>query len=105
MTLKDLIIDPKSLGRRFWLVDVVPVYEYKDNVRTDNITAYRYVVALPDKGLDKIGVKIEGSPLMEKPDGYAEVTFQGLEINVYMIGGQLNFAAKATGITLVNQKA
>ena len=49
MTITDLIIDPKSLGNKLWLVDVVPVYEYKDNKRTENITAYRYVVAMPEK--------------------------------------------------------
>ena len=38
MTITDLIIDPKSLGNKLWLVDVVPVYEYKDNKRTENIT-------------------------------------------------------------------
>lgn len=43
MKIQDLIIDPKSLGSKLWLVDVVPVYEYKDNRRTDNITGYRYV--------------------------------------------------------------
>ena len=49
MTITDLIIDPKSLGNKLWLVDVVPVYEYKDNKRTENITVYRYVVAIPEK--------------------------------------------------------
>ena len=66
MTITDLIIDPKSLGNKLWLVDVVPVYEYKDNKRTENIIAYRYIVAMPEKNLDKINVKIEGKQLIEK---------------------------------------
>lgn len=104
MTITDLIIDPKSLGNKLWLVDIVPVYEYKDNRRTENITGYRYVVAMPDKGLDKIGVKIEGKQLVEKPDGYEEVHFTGLEVFIYWFNGQPNVGAKATGITLANNK-
>lgn len=103
MTITDLIIDPKSLGNKLWLVDVVPVYEYKDNQRTENITAYRYTVAMPEKNLDKISVKIEGKQLVEKPDGYAEVTFTGLEVFIYWLHGQPQIGAKAMGITLVRK--
>ena len=59
MKLQDLIIDPRSLGSKLWLVDVAPVYEYKDNKRTENITGYRYTVAMPEKALEKINIKIE----------------------------------------------
>jgi len=104
MTITDLIIDPKSLGNKLWLVDVVPVYEYKDNKRTENITAYRYVVAMPEKNLDKISVKIEGKQLIEKPNGYVEFRFTGLEVIIYWLNGQPLVGAKATGIKLVNNK-
>ena len=104
MTITDLIIDPKSLGNKLWLADVVPIYEYKDNKRTENIIAYRYVVAMPEKNLDKINVKIEGKQLIEKPDGYTEVKFTGLEVIIYWLNGQPQVGAKATGITLVNNK-
>ena len=30
MKLTDLIVSPKSLGDKLWLVDVSPAYEYKD---------------------------------------------------------------------------
>ena len=39
------------------------------------MTGYRYVVALPDHQLEKLGVKIEGRQLLEKPEGFAEVGF------------------------------
>ena len=81
-----------------------PVYEYKDDKRTENITAYRYVVAMPEKNLDKINVKIEGKQLIEKPAGYAEVKFTGLEVIIYWLNGQPQVGAKATGVTLVNNK-
>ncbi|MCI9414532.1 MAG: hypothetical protein HFJ79_05055 [Clostridiales bacterium] len=105
MKITDLIIDPKSLGNKFWLVDVSPAYEYKDGKRTDTVTGYRYAVALPEKGLEKINVKIDGKQLMDPPDGYAEVRFEGLEVFVYWSRGDYAVGAKATGISLVNHKA
>lgn len=81
MKITDLIIDPRSLGNKLWLVDVTPAYEYQNNKRTDTVLGYRYAVALPEKGLDKINVRIDGDKRMEAPDGYAEVRFDGLEVS------------------------
>lgn len=105
MTITDLIIDPRSLGNKLWLVDVLPVYEYRNNRRTENVTGYRYVVAMPEKNLDKINIKIEGNQLIEKPVGYAEVVFTGLEVFIYWMNGQPQIGAKATGIALANHKS
>ena len=101
MKITDLIIDPKSLGEKLWLVEVTPAYEYRNNQRTENVTGYRYAVAMPDKGLEKINVRIDGKQLMEAPDGYAEVRFTGLEVFIYWSNGQPQVGAKATGIALV----
>ena len=105
MKITDLIIDPKSLGNKLWLVDVTPAYEYQDNKRTDTVLGYRYAVALPEKGLEKINVRIDGDKRMEAPDGYAEVRFDDLEVFIYWSKGQPQVGAKATGIHLVNTKA
>ncbi|HQO95868.1 MAG TPA: hypothetical protein PK516_08455 [Sedimentibacter sp.] len=105
MKITDLIIDPKSLGGKLWLVDVAPAYEYKENRRTDTVTGYRYTIAMPDKNLDKINVKIEGKQLIEKPNGYVEVTFTALELFVYWSNGQPQIGARATSIALANSKA
>ena len=104
MKITDLIIDPKSLGEKLWLVEVVPAYEYRNNQRTENVTGYRYAVAMPDKGLEKINVRIDGKQLMEAPDGYAEVEFSGLEVSAYESQGKTQISAKATGVSLVNKK-
>lgn len=72
MKITDLIIDSKSLGSKLWLVEVSPAYEYQNNRRTDTVLGYRYTVALPDKGLDKINVRIDGEKRMDTPDGYQE---------------------------------
>lgn len=82
-----MMIAPKSLGDKLWLVDVSPAYEYRDNRRTDTILGYRYAVAMPEKGLDKINVRIDGKRLMEAPDGYVEVHFDNLEVFIYWSQG------------------
>ena len=105
MKITDLIIDPRSLGSKLWLVEVSPAYEYRENRKTDTVLGYRYTVAMPEKGLDKISVRIDGKPLMETPDGYAEVHFDNLELFVYWSRGDYAIGAKATGIHLVNTKA
>ena len=105
MLITELIIDPRSLGNKLWLVDITPVYEYKDNKRTDNITAYKYTVTMPEKNFDKIAIKIDGRQLVEKPEGYAAVTFTDLELFIYWLSGQPQVGARATSITLVNNKA
>ena len=72
LKITDLEVKSQSLGNKFWLVEVSPAYEYQNNRRTDTILGYRYTVALPEKGLDKINVRIDGDKLMDAPDGYAE---------------------------------
>lgn len=105
LKITDLLIDPRSLGNKFWLVSTSPAVEYKDNRRTDNVTGYRYSVCLPEKGLEKINVKIEGKQLMEAPEsGYVEVNFTDLEVFIYWQNGQPNVGARAKGITAVNHK-
>ena len=104
MKLTDLIISPLSLGKKLWLVDVVPAYEYKNGSRTDTITGYRYSVALPEKGLEKITVKIDGEKRMDAPDSYVEVRFDDLEVFLYWSKGEYHVGAAATGVHLVNPK-
>ena len=41
LNIRDLKIDNASLGDKLLLVEVVPVYEYKDKQRTDNLIGYR----------------------------------------------------------------
>ena len=103
INIRDLHIDPASLGAKKLLVDIVPVYEYKNNQRTDSVVAFRYIVALPELRLEKIGVRIDGKQLMDKPDGFAEVEFSGLEVSAYEAQGHTQITAKATGVMLVDK--
>jgi hypothetical protein len=60
---------------------------------------------MPDKGLEKINVRIDGKQLMEAPNGYVEVNFTGLEVFIYWSQGQPQVGAKAKGIIQANTKA
>lgn len=105
LKITDLIIDPRSLGSKFWLVSIDPAYSYQNGQRTSEISGYRYTVALPEKNLEKVGIKIPGKQLLDAPEnGYMEVTFTGLELYFYWQNGQPNIAAKATGVSLANTK-
>jgi hypothetical protein len=73
LNLRDLRIDPASLGRKMLLVDVMPAYEYKDGKRTETVSGYRYVVCLAEHRLEKLSVRIDGPQLMEKPEGFVDV--------------------------------
>ena len=105
MNITDLKISNESLGRKLWLVDVLPVYEYKNNERTDKVCGYKYTVVMPEKNFDRIGIKVEGRKLLDKPDGYAEVVFDGLELFIYWMNSQPHVGARATGVVLANQAA
>ena len=105
LRLSDLKIAPESLGSKLLLTDVRPVYEYKDGVRTDHVTGYRYMTVLPEKSFEKLGVKIEGPQLIDQPSGYAEVQYEGLEIYAYQQYGTIAVGARATGIHRVQTKA
>ena len=103
INIRDLRIDPNSLGAQKLLVDILPVFEYKDHQRTENVVGYRYVIGLPSHSLEKIGVRIDGKQQMEKPDGYAEVQFDGLELTIYEAQGHVQLSAKAQGIMLAKK--
>ena len=105
LNIRNLRIDPASLGEKKLLVDIAPAYEYKDGRRMDTVTGYRYIVALPEHGLEKLGVKIGGRQLMEKPEGFAEVEFSGLEVFAYESQGRTQISARAEGISPVNKRA
>ena len=92
MKLTDLIVSPKSLGDKLWLVDVSPAYEYKDGKRSDTILGYRYSIALPEHELDKIDVRIDGQQQAEAPNGYVEVRFDGLEMFIYCLRANIIWA-------------
>ena len=105
MNPKDLIINPKSVGDHLLLVDIMPAYEYKDGKRTESVTGHRYIVTMPEKRFEKIGVRIDGPKLIDKTDGTPEVRFADLELSLYFARGEYQVSAKAKGIALVGAKS
>lgn len=102
MKFTDLKIDPRSLGNKLLLVEVAPTYAYSEGKRTNTVTGYRYTVAMPGHGFDKISVRIDGKQQIDAPDGYVEVTFQDLEIYIYWTPTGYQVGARAKGIQLAD---
>lgn len=100
----DMKISLDSIGSKLLLVEVKPKYEYAGAQRTDKIVGYGYTVVLPEKAFEKLTVRIDGKQLMDAPNGYTEVHFDGLELFIYWSQGQYNVGARATGIHAVTNK-
>ena len=81
-----------------WLVDVKPAYAYENNHRTDTVIGYRYIVALPERGLDKVSIRIDGAKRMDAPNGFVDVKFENLEVFIYWSRGEYQLGARATNI-------
>ncbi len=108
MKSSDIVVDVKTLGQAPYLAcGCEPVYEYDQstNRRTDNLIAYKIVVALPHLQLAKVGIKIATTknPLPEFNDDLIEVDFTGLSLGVYTDrAGRLQLYGKADSVQLAN---
>lgn len=102
MRINDVVIDANAtLGSGLLLTEVIPVYAYLDGKRTDTIVAYKYVLAMSERGFDKIAVKIAGPKQVESPvDDTPMVELEGLQVFVYYLNGKYNLGARATAISL-----
>ncbi|MCI6653609.1 MAG: hypothetical protein MSH11_09430 [Ruminococcus sp.] len=107
MEIKNLIIDSlKSVGNNLVLVDVAPIKSYVDGRRMDEVSGYRYTVALPDKAFDKLVVKIDGVQRLDKPEegNYPKVVFDNLDLSLYWTPEGHKVSAKADDIMLAEGK-
>lgn len=107
MEIKNLIIDSnRSVGKNLVLVDVAPIKSYIDGRRTDEVSGYRYTVAMPDKAFDKLVVKIDGEQKLDKPEegNYPKVVFDNLELSLYWSPEGHKVSAKADDIMLAEGK-
>lgn len=103
--LSDLIIDPRSVGKRLFLVAVKPAFDYKDGHRvSDEPVGYKYEIALPEKHMEKLSVRIDGACQMEEPDSFQEVVFEGLNLSLYWTPQGHQIRATATKIRPVAVK-
>ena len=82
--LSELMIDPRSVGRKLFLVAVKPAYDYKDGHRiSDEPVGYKYEIALPEKHMEKLSVRIDGACRMEEPDSFQVIVLEGLKLELY----------------------
>ena len=93
----EVIINAEAtIGTNPLLVDVKPWYIYVDGHKSDDIEGYRYIVALPDHQFEKLGVKILGECLIDKPEtGYIPVEFEKLQMHMYWKNGTYDVTASA----------
>lgn len=99
MKVTDLVFDINaSLGEDLWLVDIYPAFAFVNGKKTSEVVGYNYVIMLPQKGLQKINVKILGKQLVDKPTVYLPVEFENLTLFVYYLNGRERVGAKATSI-------
>lgn len=98
LNLSNLIIDPKSVGKKLFLVGIKSVYNYENGKRVfDEVVGFKYDIALPEKHMEKIMVRIDGACQIEEPESFQEVVLGGLELSLYWTpnGHQINATAKA----------
>lgn len=100
MNIQDLIIDANAtVGKKLLLTEVLPSFKYENGKRTDEVNGFKYVVAMAERHLEKLSVKIDGDLQLEMPENdYPLVRFEGLELSVYRIANEYRVAAKAKSI-------
>jgi len=100
MKITDIVIDAEAtIGTNPLLVDVKPCYVYVDGQKSDKIDGYRYTVALPEHQFEKIGVKVLGELLVQKPEsGYVPVKFKNINFRIYWKNGTYDVSATADSV-------
>lgn len=84
LNLSDLIIDPRSVGKKLFLVAVKPAYNYENGQRaSDEVVGFKYEIALPEKHMEKISVRIDGAQQIDEPASFQEVVLDGLQLSLY----------------------
>lgn len=105
LNLSDLIIDPRSVGKRLFLVNVKPVYEYRDGHRvSDEVVGFKYDIAMPEHQMEKLSVRIDGKCRMDEPESFEPVVLEGLKLSLYWTPNGHQIRATATGIKPVSGK-
>lgn len=105
MKQNQVIVNEKTLGNPpYWLCDISEDFEYINNEKTNNQIGWKYTIALPEKGLEKLVVKIAGKRQIPEIEDICKCTFNGLEIGVYVQNNQIKLKATAKEIVLVKEK-
>ena len=100
MDILSLVIDVNaSLGNKYLLTDIRPVYKYENGKRLDDIDGYKYDIVLPDKKFEKIAVKICGEAKIPYPvEEPVNVEFED------WFSGRYDVSATASDIRVVKRE-
>lgn len=103
LPLAGLFIDNKCLGNEMILLNSYPYYMYKNNVKTEQIEGFSYVVLLPNHGYNALSVKIPGNKILQLKIGQTlPVQFENLTLKIYLDSDKKpRLSAKASGIKVV----
>jgi hypothetical protein len=106
MKASEIVVSQETIGAPpYLLCGVAENFVYNNGIRTDTLQGYTYTVASPKRRLLQVPVKIAGKKLLEDSTELPQVEFDGLELNIYVMNGQVNLKATATNIKLVEAKA
>ena len=90
------------------LLNILLGYEYVNGKRTDIHTFLKYQVVYPDKGFEKVTVKVPGTkPIvtaeqLEQQNGKIKVKFKNLSGKLYRSNsGDLMLSCKADGVEVI----
>ena len=84
LNLSELIIDPRSVGKKLFLVAVKPVYDYREGDRSADVpVGYKYESGRHGKRMEKVAVRVDGDCQMEEPESFQEVVLDGLQLSLY----------------------
>mgnify|MGYP003375572446 CR=1 FL=1 len=102
-TIKQVIVDPATLGSKLRLCGVRPYYEYVDGRRKDNLFGHSGFAG------DRMDVKIPGKQLLDTDALDRLVRFSGLAVSIYpsYVKGQhgidaVCLKATATGVSVID---
>ena len=107
MDIRSIVIDAdKTVGKNPVLTDIKAAYAYNNGQRSSVIDGYRYEVAIPSHGFEKLVVKIPGEQQIREPENdYPIVVFDGLELTLGWTPNGYVVRATATGIRLADAKS
>lgn len=100
---KNIKIDTACFGEGLILTGIAPWYEYIDGKKQNKLKGYKYEIAIPALGFEKLAVKIAGNQQIELGDDFPVVKFNELEVTPYAIDGSLRLSAEAKSIEKVNK--
>lgn len=100
---KNLKIDTACFGEGLILTGIVPWYEYIDGKKQNKLKGYKYEIAIPNLGFEKLAVKIVGNQQIEIGDDFPKVKFYELEVIPYAIDGSLRLSAEARSIEKITK--